>query len=76
MEVPQKTLHDYNPVTKPNNDFKAYLKVYVNREPELSNIDCINSPQEDLTAELLFCKEMICDPTILFRVLKDYLVLK
>lgn len=76
MQAIRKSLAEFVPAGVASNNFKAVLQLFVNMEPQLPNEDCINGLQEDLTVEMLYCDEIIRGPTTLFRLLRDYLVLK
>lgn len=76
MQAIRNSLQDYHPVSQQLAEFKAALEFYVNRDPQLSNKECIEGLQEDLPVELLYSEDVIRAPTILFRLLRDYIVLK
>lgn len=72
----QNQLNTFNPVSNAQKEIKAVLEVYFNAEPQRPNQACIEDLKQDLTVELLYCEENIKGPILLFRLLRDYLVLK
>lgn len=72
----KKPLPIFFSATKPSAGFKTILQDYVNRDSQLSNKESITDLQEDLAVKLIYCDEAIRGATTLFRVLKNYPVLK
>lgn len=52
------------------------LEVYVKAEHQRSNDEIISDIMQDLSAQLLYCEESIKRPITIFRLLRDYLILK
>ena len=52
------------------------MELYINEDPQPPNVECITSLREDLPPEVLYSNEVIKGPTMLFRILRDYLSLK
>lgn len=76
MQTIQISHQVYHPVSQQIVEFKAALEVYVNREPQLSDLEWLECSQEDLSVVLLYLDEVMQGPTRLFRLLRDYIVFK
>lgn len=61
---------------KPTGWSKAALELHVDRDLQLSDIECMEGLQRDLSAKTLYYEKVIRIATILSRFLTDYLVLK
>lgn len=76
MQAIWLSLQKYRPVTQQLAECKVALEFCVQKDPQLSEIECTDGLQEDLSVELLYSEDVICASTILFRLLRDCLVLK
>ena len=66
----------FHPAGNEQKSIKALLTVYIFAEPQLSNQICVAGLQEDLPPNVLYSKEVLAGPHLLYRLLRDYLVLK
>ena len=76
LEVIRATLDGYSPSSSVQADIKAALATVVSRDPQPSNEECINTLRDDLPHEFLYSTELLKGSTTLFRILRDYLVVK
>lgn len=76
LQAIRSTLHAYVPATLKTADLKAALSVIIDAEPQPCDQECLEILKEDIQVEILFHSEIISGPNVLFRVLRDYLVLK
>lgn len=76
MQEIKQSLQNYHPVNQQIADFKAAFEACVNRKLQLLDIKSIKGLQEDLTVEPLYWADVIHGPITLFRLLRDYLVIK
>lgn len=78
MKTLQTSLNGYHPATQATDDFKAVLHLSVNKEPNKEMRPVLKDYKKTCskTPLLLYCDELIRGRTVLYRVLRDYLVLK
>lgn len=76
MQTFRQTQIDYNPNGVATSIFKAISALFILREPELSDNECILGLLEDFTVEPIFWDGIINVPITLFRILCDYIMLK
>lgn len=76
MEAAHKTFNKSKQTNVASQNFETVLQLVITWNPELNNRDTIESLQGDISIELLCCGDMILGSSTLFRVLRDYLVLK
>ena len=69
-------LNNFNSVVPVVQDVKSAMNILISEEPQPSDADCIQQLRDDLPPNTLFCSEMLSGPTTLFRLLRDYLILK
>ena len=69
-------LNGFEPQSVVGKEVKATLSLYINLEPQLSKAEVIAGLKEALPAEILFHNDVINGPTILFKILRDYLLLQ
>ena len=69
-------LNAYDPRSMIQYDVKATLGIHVLAEPQPESDVCIGNLREDLPPEVLYSKEMLRGPTVLYRLIRDYLVVK
>ena len=69
-------LNAYDPRSIIQCDVKATLSIHVSADPQPDPDVCISNLREDLPPEVLYAKEMLRGPTVLYRLIRDYLVVK
>lgn len=74
IQTLKATLNSFEPATVAGKELKSVLSLYLNMEPQLPKEDVISGLQEALPVETLFNFDVISGPTILFKVLRDYML--
>ena len=72
----REQLQEYNPVRSAIKDVKAAIALIVCADPQPGDENCVMQLREDLPPGTLYSQEMVNGPTTLYRLLRDYLVLK
>lgn len=72
----REQLNFFCPVGDAQKDIKAVLDISVNAEPQRSDNEALTDIRENFSAELLYWDESIKWPIFLFRLLRDYPILK
>ena len=75
LDLIRRTLESYDPASIKSKDLKAALKVIIFSEPQPPDEECLEILREDIQVESLYNDDILNGPTVLFRVLRDYLVL-
>ena len=57
-------------------DVKATIALHVMTEPQPDPNICVSNLRADLPPEVLYAREMLQGPTVLYRLIRDYLVVK
>ena len=69
-------LSEWNPVDIPSGNLKAALQVNFRTSSEFSDDECIRNLQDDITADCLYYEEIINGPPLVYRLIRDYFILK
>lgn len=69
-------LSAFHPVSTALADFKSFLELYINAEPQTDNSESVQGLKDGLTVEMLYQRELLTGPNTLFRILRDNFVLK
>ena len=69
-------LSSYDPRSMMQCDVKATIALHVMTEPQPDPNVCVSNLRADLPPEVLYAREMLRGPTVLYRPIRDYLVVK
>ena len=69
-------LSSYEPRSMIQCDVKATIAPHVMAEPQPDPKVCVSNLRADLPPELLYAREMLRGPNVLYRLIRDYLVVK
>lgn len=76
LEAIWNTFNAHEPVSKEYIQFKAVLTLFISADPQHEDEDFLTALSEGLTVDTLYDMSKMCGPTIPFRILRDYLMLK
>lgn len=69
-------LNGFEPYSVAGKELKSVLSLYMNMTPQPEKGQIISGLQDALPVETLFHHDIIRGPTVLYKVLRDYLVLQ
>lgn len=75
LNLLRSQLSAFHYVSDKQKEIKAVIDVYINSDSQRANEEIINDLKEILSVELLHFDESLNGSIILFRILRDYLVL-
>lgn len=76
VQTIRSTLKAFTPISRAQQEVKAVLELFIPIEAQPPDDHCIESLRQDLGAELLYSNKCIKGATTVFRILRDYLLLK
>lgn len=76
LAIIKESLNDFKPNSTGHEEFNSVLTLFVEAEPQLINAELISGLKEDVLVEMQFKPDILQGPFTLYRILRDYLVLK
>ena len=76
LEKIRSNLKDYAPISSAHGGIKAAMSVIIMADPQPSDEAAIRDLRQDLPPSVLYSEEALSGPHTLYRILRDYLVVK